>query len=982
MNIEQTLQQAIIHHQADEPLVAEQLYRAILTEEPKHPDANHNLGLLMMQQDQTDDALAFFTNALNANPNAIQFWVSYIDALIYTAQFDVAENILKLGRSNGLEGAAFDQLDIILASAIEKTQLTSLQAEIDSVLALYANGQIQETLTDLQGLHITYPDTAIFYNLSGACYMDLGQPDIAVKHYQQALDIKPDYAEAYSNLGVAFKDLGQLDAAIKNLKQALVIEPDYTPAHYNLGNVFNDLDDPDAAIKSFKKALSITPYYVEAHFNLGNVFRKHKQLDAAIKSYDQVLSINANHTEAHYNLGIIYNNLGQSDSAVKHYTQALEIKPDYAEAHYNLGIIFNDLGQLDKAVKHYRRALEINPNYVEAHYNLGIIFNGLGQMDTAVKHYRRALEINPNYVEAYSNLGVTLKELGQLDAAVKTFEKVLVINPNYAEAYSNLGNTFKDLGQLEAAIKSYEKARAIKPDFAEAHSNLGCALYDLGQLDAAMKSYERAIAIDPELVDAWDNLYFTAKPLTNMEPIKGGWLTSFKEKMSTTILNNLDFAILDFKLNAFKPHSVEGSFNCAVNALPSIKAEEINNPENIHQLDNSIQIPQKLIALIHFGRSGTGLLHSLIDNHPEISTLPSIYFTKYFNPSVWKNLTANGWETLPEIFITQFSVLFDARSSMPVQSTDNHRTSLGEIEGMTTLGMNRDEVLMVDKHVFCSELKQLMASYSKLNLQTFFVLVHVAYERTLMNNEKKHTIFYHIHNPSPYAKLNFLRYNPESRLIMIVREPIQSCESWIRGSFNSKAINDVRYLIITMLFGFDQIAFRTQDSIGVRLEDLKTHPKETMSALCDWMGIKEETSLYEMTAQGKKWWGDPSSPDYGKEAMSPFGDSSIKRTVGSIFSEKDQYILRVLFYPFSVRFGYITEDIEAFKADLQIIKPLLHEPFDFEKKLATLSDISIETFLESGSSLYFRSGLQDRWDVLNEFNDYPHMLEPLVIQES
>ena len=27
-------------------------------------------------------------------------------------------------------------------------------------------------------------------------------------------------------------------------------------------------------------------------------------------------------------------------------------------------------------------------------------------------------------------------------------------------------------------------------------------------------------------------------------------------------------------------------------------------------------------------------------------------------------------------------------------------------------------------------------------------------------------------------------------------------------------------------------------------------------------GIKEADSLYEMTAQGKKWWGDPSSQDF------------------------------------------------------------------------------------------------------------------------
>ena len=36
------------------------------------------------------------------------------------------------------------------------------------------------------------------------------------------------------------------------------------------------------------------------------------------------------------------------------------------------------------------------------------------------------------------------------------------------------------------------------------------------------------------------------------------------------------------------------------------------------------------------------------------------------------------------------------------------------------------------------------------------------------------------------------------------------------------------------------------------------------------MGISESPSLKEMTAQGKRWWGDPSSPDYFEDGMEPF----------------------------------------------------------------------------------------------------------------
>ena len=213
---------------------------------------------------------------------------------------------------------------------------------------------------------------------------------------------------------------------------------------------------------------------------------------------------------------------------------------------------------------------------------------------------------------------------------------------------------------------------------------------------------------------------------------------------------------------------------------------------------------------------------------------------------------------------------------------------------------------------------------------------------------------------------------------MIVREPVQSCESWVKNVINESSEN-IHNRIVTMLFDIDQIAFRRQDSIGVRLEDLKTQPEATMAALCDWMGIEESPTLYEMTAQGKKWWGDPTSRDYSPEGMNPFDDSAITRKVGSIFNEQDQFILRTLFYPFSVRFGYVEENLIGFKEDIKAIKPLLDEPFGFQEQLAENLSQDLDTITRSGSALYLRAALHDRWEVLNEFNDYLHMLKPLNI---
>ena len=134
-----------------------------------------------------------------------------------------------------------------------------------------------------------------------------------------------------------------------------------------------------------------------------------------------------------------------------------------------------------------------------------------------------------------------------------------------------------------------------------------------------------------------------------------------------------------------------------------------------------------------------------------------------------------------------------------------------------------------------------------------------------------------------------------------------------------------------------------------------------------------------MTAQGKKWWGDPSSPEYEKDGMEPFGKTAINRKVGAIFSENDQFILQTLFYPFAVRFGYRPENEEQFKTNLQLIRPMIDEMFDFEKDIAEKMQISFEKLIASGSYLYLRSGLIERWNTLNEFGTYPNMIHPLKI---
>ena len=128
-----------------------------------------------------------------------------------------------------------------------------------------------------------------------------------------------------------------------------------------------------------------------------------------------------------------------------------------------------------------------------------------------------------------------------------------------------------------------------------------------------------------------------------------------------------------------------------------------------------------------------------------------------------------------------------------------------------------------------------------------------------------------------------------------------------------------------------------------------------------------------MTAQGKKWWGDHSSAN-----QEGFGRVN-KTKLGKVFSEKDKFILKTIFYPFRVKFNYTEENQERFKKDLKTIRPMINKIFDFEKKIALKNNIDEKIFITSGWPLLFRTALLSSWEMLNKYHTYPNMITLLKV---
>jgi protein O-GlcNAc transferase len=105
-----TLQQAVGFHHAGQLQEAGQLYRSVLQADSEHPEANHNLGVLLLEELKSDASLPHFEAALAAKPDSGRYWLSYLNALVLAGRTELARGTLAFAREHGLEGDAVEEI--------------------------------------------------------------------------------------------------------------------------------------------------------------------------------------------------------------------------------------------------------------------------------------------------------------------------------------------------------------------------------------------------------------------------------------------------------------------------------------------------------------------------------------------------------------------------------------------------------------------------------------------------------------------------------------------------------------------------------------------------------------------------------------------------------------------------------------------------------------------------------------------------------
>lgn len=258
LTIAQVLQSAIKEHKAGNLGRAEHLYCAILNAQPKHPHANHNLGVLYFDKDEYDKALPFFETAFESDPTTEQFLVSFVDTLV-------------------MLGEAKRSI----------TYITNYQAHSD------LKNLSAEFLASIKSIAREPEQPLGYINLSKA-FASRRKNKNAITLLKKAINLNTRSTEAPLRLATLYLKLQKWSDAERTYQDVLKENPDCEEAHFNLGNLFSTTGRSEAAIAHYTKVIQLNPRHADAYNNLGNSFKNEGMLAKAILAYLESLKISKN----------------------------------------------------------------------------------------------------------------------------------------------------------------------------------------------------------------------------------------------------------------------------------------------------------------------------------------------------------------------------------------------------------------------------------------------------------------------------------------------------------------------------------------------------------------------------------------------------------------------------------------------------------------------------------------------------------------
>ena len=322
----------------------------------------------------------------------------------------------------------------------------------------------------------------------------------------------------------------------------------------------------------------------------------------------------------------------------------------------------------------------------------------------------------------------------------------------------------------------------------------------------------------------------------------------------------------------------------------------------------------KFVILLAGGRSGSSLLQSLFDMHPQILQFPGDFRFDHLFVDI---LNEKDPEKMSQMFCDLNPFFFDSRLQKNSWSIDRHYM----------LGKNKNEFYNFSTEIFKKHFIYFYNNSKKSKIDKIIAL-HQAYAKLSGQNlNKKKIIIFHLHIIEWFENFtNYFSQFNNFKILLTFRDPLVSlCSTinhWLEYKSGKNLYSKSLYANYEMHINMMNVLYKFRKKVSIiQLENLHLKSNKVLKNLCKLLKINYQSSLKKSSYHNKLWWGDSVSKKFLNGLNPKFKNKFDK----NIFFDKDIEIIESKLKNIITRYNYPTRS----KSKIQN-KYLQFLPFKFE----------------------------------------------------
>lgn len=414
---------------------------------------------------------------------------------------------------------AIDSLMNVLA--IEDANKTALSVLPRLYVRTEQFDRAVETLVRHAPLETGDTQKAVLYAEAGRiAFENLMDPEVALRHLDQALSHDKDNLAALRSLGALHEKRGNWTQAAEMLLRAEAASGSRSERIQLLWDaaliVDQRVEDPARALDLFERVLKLDPDHVEAGTRVADRLVASKRWDDALP----VLEMLARQAEGldrlersrrQSQLGRAYEALHRTEKAARHYRLAVDADPDSVDAAIGLASMLMAEAKVNEGSeqaaeqwkevdKRYREILARHRSGIsdgqvaEIWYRLGVASRAMGEDKKAEASFRRALEREPLHeptLEAMVELGGARGEWKMVADAKRLQIDALAKDPG---SEANRAKLFEDIGDIwRERLKDVNSATGAYLEGLKLQGSSRVLLHKLLEAFTEQRQWRRAI---------------------------------------------------------------------------------------------------------------------------------------------------------------------------------------------------------------------------------------------------------------------------------------------------------------------------------------------------------------------------------------------------------------------------------------------------------------------------------------------------------